>query len=342
MRRPTRLLLAVAILLIAIFGAYSTFWFVVAGRIEDEVGQWAGSLRAQNLDLSWRTIRVGGFPLAFSVALSEARLRDLAAAAPIGEFRVPRLSGSAPPWNLRLWQLSASDGLSATANLAAGAVATLSAHKVSGSVAVADDGGGTLWLSLTEPAVDTGMRFAARDAELWFALPAHQAQTHTERAVGVAADVRGMNLPSVPAPFRNPVDEIAFGVTVMGPIPTGPARRAAEAWRDSGGTVELDHLALRWGPLGVTGSGTVALDADLQPMGGFSGAVEGYAELLKALVAAGQMRAGDARLAQLGLAMLAKAGPGGRPEIATSFTIQNGEMYLGPAKLGKAPRIVWE
>jgi hypothetical protein len=40
--------------------------------------------------------------------------------------------------------------------------------------------------------------------------------------------------------------------------------------------------------------------------------------------------------------MLAQRGPNGRPAISTSFTIQNGEMFLGPAKLGKAPRIPWE
>jgi hypothetical protein len=28
--------------------------------------------------------------------------------------------------------------------------------------------------------------------------------------------------------------------------------------------------------------------------------------------------------------------------IATGFTIQNGEMYLGPAKLGRVPRLAWE
>ncbi|MGC2413068.1 MAG: DUF2125 domain-containing protein, partial [Stellaceae bacterium] len=105
---------------------------------------------------------------------------------------------------------------------------------------------------------------------------------------------------------------------------------------------ELDHLALRWGTLGVTGSGTLALDHDLQPIGAFSGAVEGYDALMSALVAAGRMRAGDARLARLALGMLAKPGPDGRPEIATSFTIQNGEMYLGPVKLGKVPRIDWK
>ena len=160
--------------------------------------------------------------------------------------------------------------------------------------------------------------------------------------VGIAVDVRGLSLPAVPAPFRNPVDEIGLGVTVMGEIPAAPARQAAASWRDSGGTLELDHVAVRWGSLTISGSGTVALDADLQPIGGFSGAIGGYDELLKALVAAGRMRAGDARLAQFALGMLAKAGPDGRPEIATSFTIQNGDMYLGPAKLGKTPRIVWE
>jgi hypothetical protein len=54
------------------------------------------------------------------------------------------------------------------------------------------------------------------------------------------------------------------------------------------------------------------------------------------------MRAGDARLARLALTMLAKAGPDGRPQISTSFTIQNGQMFLGPAKLGPAPRIPWQ
>src|SRR5258708_36422028 len=66
MRRPTRLSLAAVVLLIAVFGAYSAFWFVAAGRLEDGVGQWAASLRAQNLGLSLRTIRVGRFPLGVS------------------------------------------------------------------------------------------------------------------------------------------------------------------------------------------------------------------------------------------------------------------------------------
>ena len=80
----------------------------------------------------------------------------------------------------------------------------------------------------------------------------------------------------------------------------------------------------------------------MQPVGGFSGAVEGYDELMSALVAAGRMKPSDARLARIGLALLAKAGPDGRPAITAAFTIQNGEMFLGPARLGPAPKIPWD
>jgi hypothetical protein len=43
----------------------------------------------------------------------------------------------------------------------------------------------------------------------------------------------------------------------------------------------------------------------------------------------------------MALAMLARPSPDGRPRISTPFTIQNGEMYLGPLRLGPAPRITW-
>lgn len=341
MRRQTRLGLAIAALLLAGFGAYTAFWFVAASHVEDGFDQWAASLRAQDLDLSWGALRVGGFPLSFRITLSAVRLRHPATAAN-AEVQVPLLSGSARPWNPRVWDLTASDGLSATTSLADAVIARLSVRSADGSVAIADDGGATMWLDLAEPAADAGLSLAAREAGLWLTLPAHPPQTHADRAVGIALDLQGVNLPVAPAPFHNPVDEIALGVTVMGAIPAAPPRKAAAAWSDAGGTLELDNFALRWGALRVTGSGTVALDPDLQPIGSFSGTIAGYEELLKALVAAGRLRPGDARLAGLALGMLAKPGPDGRPEIATSFTLQSGEMYLGPVKLGKAPRIDWE
>ena len=338
MRRPTRRGLSAALLLLVLLcGLYAGFWFVAASRIADGFTQWAQSQRAQNLDLSWRSIAVRGFPLAFAVELSEARLRAGPANAPGGELTVPRLSAVARPWNFRRWELVAPVGLGANA----GPVGLRSASAV-GSLAVGGEGGVAAWLRLTDPSADAGVRLAARELDLWLTLPARPPEQHDAPAFGVALDLRQLTVPNAPAPFPNPVDEIAFGITVMGAIPAAATpRQAAAAWRDAGGTVELDHLSLHWGALAISSLGTLALDRELQPIGGLSGAIEGYEALMSALVASGRIRAGDARLARLALAMLAKSGPGGQPQITTSFTIQNGQMFLGPARLGPAPRIDW-
>jgi hypothetical protein len=342
MRRRTRLGLVIAVLLtLVVCGAYTAFWFVVAGKLEEGLTDWAQSARAQKLDVSWRQLRVGGFPLAFEIELREVALRDEAITPP-AEFHAPLLSGGTRPWNFLAWRLTVPDGLSVAAGPAAEPVAKLTARAGSGAVVVEGEGGATIWLDLAEARAEAGQQIAARTADFWLLLPRHPPESHTERYGALAADLRGVTLPQLPAPFVNPVGEIAFGVEVKGAIPTAPPRQAAAAWRAAGGTMELDRLTLRWGRIAITGSGTLALDRDLQPIGGFSGAVEGYEDLMAALVATGRMRPGDARLARVALAMLAKAGPDGRPEIATSFTIQNGEMFLGPAKLGSAPKINWE
>jgi hypothetical protein len=341
MRRPQRLGIAVAVLLVIICGAYTALWFVVAGRMEDGIMQWAQSLRAQNLDLSWRAIAVGGFPLSFRVELTDAKLRA-AAGGPSAELTAPLLTGGAHPWNFRLWRLTAQEGLTATAGPAAPGVPALKAASAEGSVAVGDDGAATMWLGLAAPALDARLQLTARDTDIWVNVPPHSPGAHTEPAFGIALDVRQLTLPAVPAPFHSPLDELSFGVTLRGEIPAGPPRRAATAWRDAGGTVDIDRFGLRWGDLAITGSGTLALDYELQPMGSFSGAIEGYRQLISALVAAGRMRSGDAQIAGLALGMLAKTGPNGRPELSVPFTIQDGQMYLGPVKLGPAPHIDWE
>ena len=342
MRRRTHLGLVIAVLLLLVVcGAYTAFWFVVAGKLEDGLTEWAQLAPAQKLEVSWRALRVGGFPLSFHIELSDAALRD-GAITPPAEFHAPLLSGRTRPWNFRAWRLTAPGGLSVAAGPAAEPVAKLTARAAKGAVVVAGEGGATIWLDLDQARAEASQQIAARTADFWLILPPHPPETHTERYVALAADLHGVDLPQVPAPFGNPVDEIAFGVDVKGAIPAAPPRQAAAAWRDAGGTMELDRLLLRWGRIAITGSGTLALDRELQPIGGVSGAVEGYEDLMAGLVAAGRMRPGDARLARIALAMLAKAGPAGRPEIATSFTIQNGEMFLGPAKLGPAPKIAWE
>ena len=339
MRRRTGLLIVIALLLLA--GGYTAFWFIVAGKIERGLGEWAEAARAQKFDASWRGLRFSGFPFAFTIDMNDAVLRD-EATDPVTEIRMPLLSARAHPWDFRVWHLSAPQGLSAVGGPESKTAVKLSARSARGAVSAAPEGGATIWLSLDMPRVEASAPVGARSADFWLILPARTPETHRESSIALAADLHEITLPQAPNPFRNLLDEVAFGVTVKGPIPPGPPRHAAAAWRDEGGTAELDNFTLRWGALTISGSGTLALDSDLQPVGGFSGAVEGYDELMSALVAAGRMKPSDARLARIGLALLAKAGPDGRPAITAAFTIQNGEMFLGPARLGPAPKIPWD
>jgi hypothetical protein len=330
-----------ALLLIVAAGGYTAFWFIAAGELKQRFAQWAQSEKAQQLDVSWQGMQIGGFPFAFAMELSDTVLRGQGINPPT-EIRMPRLTGSAHPWNFRVWHLSAPQGLTVVAGPEAKPVARLTGRAANGAVSAMADGGSRVWLSVDALGVESGEKIATRNADFWLILPPHAPATHTDSSLALAADLHELKLPWAPNPFRNLLDELALGVTIKGAIPPGPPRQAAAAWRDEGGTAELDNLKLRWGQVVVTGSGTLALDSNLQPIGGFSGAVEGYDELMNALVAAGKMKPSDAQLARIGLAMLAKAGPDGRPAITTSFTIQNGEMFLGPAKLGPAPKIHWE
>jgi hypothetical protein len=341
MRRSTVLWFVGAVLVIGV-GVYTAFWWVAAGKIEDIATAWRGTATAQGIDATWQKIRVTGYPLAFELDLSDVVLKDNATSPP-SELRAPLLSATIRPWNFHAAWFAAPDGFSALLGPDTAPLVRLSAERASGAAARDGDGSTTIWLSLyqtkaTAPAVAT---LGARVAHGWVILPPNPPATHQDPGLAIAMDARDLVLPAAPAGFKPGIDDVGFGLTLMGAFPTGSPHQAAVAWRDSGGTVELNHLHLRWGEMEIEGSGTLALDNDLQPIGGFSGEVFGFDQLLSTLVASGKVKAGDARVARLALAMLAKAGPDGRPEISTSLTIQNGQMYLGPAKLGPAPRIDW-
>jgi hypothetical protein len=342
MRRRTQFGIAAVAVLVVLLSAYSAYWLVVARRIENGIALWASSARERRLDASWHRFGVAGFPLRFQIALKGGVLRDRSVD-PAPELRVPMLSGSAAPWNLDDWRLSAPAGLAARLDGSSSRPPLqVSAPSGEGVLHLGAAGGGALWLRLPDARVGGSARLRVGAADIWVTLPPRPAHGHTEPNFGIALDLRAIELPAASWTLGDRLEQLAFGMTVKGVLPSGNLAHSVEAWRDAGGTIELDNLDLRWAGLGATATGTIALDQDLQPIGAFSGAVEGYDRVLRALVQVGRLRAGDAGLAQLVLTMLAKTGPHGRPQVTTSFTIQNGQMYLGPAKLGPAPRLAWK
>ena len=339
MRRSTVLSL-IGIVLVVALGAYTAFWWVAAGKIEDAATAWRDSMRSQKIDASWQTLRVEGYPLSFRLVLTGAALKN-SASLPAVDLQAPVLRANIRPWNFHAVSLDAPDGVAAALGPAGVPIATLSAEHGSGAATIAGDGRTTIWLSLHQTKAEAGAAISADTVHAWAILPGRAPASHQDVGPAFAASLRDLVPPVAPAGLKGTIDELGFGVTMHGAFPPGALAQAAAKWRDDGGTVELDHLNLRWGDMQITGSGTLALDHDLQPVGSLSGGVSGFDQLLSALVAGGRIKANDARVARLALSMLAKPGPDGRPEISTSLRIQDGEMFLGPAKLGKAPQIDW-
>jgi hypothetical protein len=342
MSRPVRLGLVLLAVLLVMCGGYTAYWFIVAGRIEAEAAAWRQSVQAEKIDASWQKLRVTGFPLGFRVEIMAAELRDDAIGPP-PRLRVPELCGTARLWDFRNWQLVAGVGLSAElAGAGERPPLKLAVKTAIGSFSVRPEGKSILWLRLEDIGAEAGERIAVSSADAWIIVPSGPPQRRTDPSVALALDLRQLRLPAAAQILGDTIDRAALGVTVKGAIGDGPLSHALSAWRDAGGTIELDSLRLNWGGLAATGTGTIALDQQMQPIGGFSGAIQGYDQVLTALVQSGRMRASEAGLARLALTMLAKAGPDGKPAITTAFTIQGGQMFLGPARLGNAPRLAWE
>ncbi len=138
------------------------------------------------------------------------------------------------------------------------------------------------------------------------------------------------------------VDAVTLSGALKGAVPAGQLRQALAAWRDDGGTIELEEGTLRWGSLAASANGTLALDTALQPIGALTATIENHDAVIDAAVAGGTLRADDASLAKVLLGLMVKPGIDGKKQLTLPVTLQNRRLYLGPAQIAVLPAITWE
>ena len=328
----------IALVLLA-FGGLAAYWFWAAGQIEAAIAQWTGEQRARGYEIDYRGPELGGFPVRLTVAFSEPRI-----AAPQGwRWSGGTFAGQAAFWDplvLRL-DLPLEQTLSAawrghrrdfmlSAAAARGLVhlgreGWLKAATVEmEGVVLSEAGGGTL------SAETLLYRLTRRPPAL---------EGVDDWTLLVSGQTRGIVLPEgFPSPVGPRVERLAFDGTFIGLIPKvipGRAPAAALArWRDTGGRVEIQDLALAWGPLNVNASGTVKLDQQLRPEGAFTARIRGLPETLDALAAQRLIEPGIALALKLTAITLAtRKGADGRPEVELPITLRDGQFFLGPAAL---------
>ncbi len=128
-----------------------------------------------------------------------------------------------------------------------------------------------------------------------------------------------------------------------GPLPQAadPLARAT-GWRDGGGTLQIGRFAIGWGPLGLNGSATLALDEHMQPMGTATAHIIGESQVLDALAASGVITPRTALATKAFLGLMAKEPEGGgAPQVDVPLTLQDRKLAMGRIPVTVVPELVW-
>ncbi len=339
-----RLSLAVCAAVVMTAGAYAGYWYWGAGKMDDTVSAWIADWRRAGYRIDYAEKSVGGFPWTVRIRLVRPAFADPAGA---WSWTGGNLDLSAEPWSPTKYKLSAAGTHDAVVPVAGRLVPMqATADRVEG-VAEFDLDGRLRQADITlenldgvAPALNADLKIDR--ATVTLTQPASPARVHEDEEAALDLLVQGLRLPAaLSGPLGRYVAHTSLRARLLGPFPRTDMRGALESWRDSGGTLDVPWLSIQWGPTKLRAEGTLALDEELRPSAAFDTKVAGLGDTLDALVTAKLIRPDAARLAGVGLMLLARTPPGGgEPELAIPLSATDGEVYLGPIKMGRIPPVL--
>jgi len=335
-----RAVLFPVLIVVALAAAYGGYWAYAAGLLRSGVDDWIATQRAAGVEVRYGALAVGGFPLSLDISAD-----DVVAAGTAGylawEARTAALDVRAAPWDLQRLTFETGDApMLRLVNIASGERADITAATATGNAAF--DPRGALQagqLNLQKAAAEgTGplMPLIAR------ALTAEYGPG-SAGAAEVAVRAIEIGLPPHPAARLGDVmQSLTATLIVHGAIPAAPTAPALAVWRDNGGRVEVRFLEAVWGPVAVSASGEVGLDADLQPIGKLSTSTRGYREVVSAAEEAGQLTAERAAQLRLLLEVMAtRPADGGAPRLDADLRVANRRLSAGIIPLAELPHLRW-
>lgn len=332
-----RFLILAGLIFGALFGYY-LFWAYLSDRARDEALAWMENQRRLGRTVQYAGIRQWGFPYRLSLTFEKLRWHNPQATAAWW------LEADEIIAHLQLWQaehvifdLPGAQRLGWVEDKVEKQL-VLASRRFRASLVV--DGAGS-WLRL---AADLNQPKLSGALDDWSAkkLLLHARRTGNVPAnAELAIQAEGLLLP--PAADGPLGREIASLKLVGEPRGTGYGKTPRDlltSWRDSGGVIEFETIALRWGGLRLNGDGTLALDKQLRPLGAMSGEVRGAEAGIDALAAAGKMKPNEAAAAKQALALIAQKDDKGESVLPVPLAAQNGRLFLGPVPLFALPPVL--
>jgi hypothetical protein len=340
MNRRTALFAAAAAVALLLAG-YSAYWWMMAGRLESGLDAWIAAEKQAGLVIDADRTPIGGYPFSFKATFRHPHVSGSLAGQPI-DWQGNDVEAWLWPFDLRSLHLATSGDHrlavgSGQATVHTDALNVLLHFDSAGRVSNATVESGATTIGLPN---DRAIAFQSANAS--FEAPAAPPQTDQDALLQFAVSAAALKLPSdVQLLTANPVDSLALKGTVKGPLPPAPLKQALAAWRDQGGIVDLTTFSAAQDPLSVSGSATVALDADLQPVIAANLAAKGLGPAVDLLAQQKRMKPNDVLKVKLFIAATEQQAPDGGKQVTSGITIQNGFLYLGPFKIARVARIEW-
>lgn len=135
-----------------------------------------------------------------------------------------------------------------------------------------------------------------------------------------------------------PIERLSGKSVLRGAIAYPFDRAALAAWRDDGGTLEIESLELAWGDLNAEATGSLSLDEAFRPIGAVTITVNDPAALLDKLVESGLVEAELARRVRPALVALGRS-RGGEP-IELPLTLQEGRVLLSGIAIARTRPVI--
>lgn len=316
------------------------WWWLASTAVERGVLGWLSARQAEGWRADVETLGVTGFPLTLAARLDGIALRD-----PQGGtgLEATSLEVSVPAYwpgdmTLRLPDtpitlsspagtmiLRARDAIS-TVNLHPGPALVLEAATATSAAWQINTKGGNL---LSGNDFDGALRQLA-DAPTRYRLTLNADEIAPGDLVRAAFSIPD----DWPATFNVFAADIHAGFDA--PLDRHALEDRLPALREA----RIDALRVNWGPLMLSASGGVTIDAAGIPTGRLDLLVENWREIIGQAEASGVINSTQRTQAEFFLSALANRGDD--PDtLDLALRFAEGQVFLGPISLGPAPRVVW-
>jgi hypothetical protein len=347
MRRRLRILLTALLLAVVVVIGDFVAWHFAVQQMRSGLANWVAARRAAGWSVSTTTPEAGGWPLAATLTLRDVALQGGAPDIPDGlAWQAERVVLRLAPLHPLVLRINAEGAQRLRVADApdipytAGRLQLLVPLQADPSAQALDLHGEALRASIPVAGADDALTLDRLDVDAVVNPTAPRGQA----AVSMSVKADAIGLPSRRNwPLGPRIASVVLDAALNGPLPNAVGLTAcAAAWRDDGGSLEVRHVETHWGPLGLTGTATLALDPELQPMGTGTAQVTGYAKTLDALARNGLMSRSAATTAKAVLSLLASSpGDGSPSEAEVPLSLRYRTLSMSQMPLVRLKELDW-